>query len=163
MEVSFQSQNCCFLAEFNDSMPARQIIKFLPFDSKVSLWGDEVYFKIGILAPGGEDTLDVKVGDIAYWPEAQCMCVFFGPTPSSVDGKPVPASPVVIIGKTSVSPDEFRKIQAGDPIRVIAVQKEPVAHTVDASASERKLSQAEIDVLVQQLLAQKSAKSQNSQ
>ncbi len=101
--------------------------------------------------------MEVDVGDIAYWPEGKCICVFFGPTPVSQSGKPVPASPVVIIGKAMAKPDEFRRIQTGHPVRVMTVEEKPVPVSYSMSCEpERKLTQSEIDKLVQQLLAERS-------
>ena len=54
-------------------------------------------------------TMDVSVGDIAYWPEGKCLCIFFGRTPASTDDKPVPASEVVIDGKTRVDVELLRR------------------------------------------------------
>ena len=157
MQISFQTQGACFFAEFNRGQTANEILKNLPIDSKVSRWGDEIYFETSITAACQDATSDVAVGDVAYWPEGRCICVFFGPTPASKADKPVPATPVVIIGKTATSPDELRKIQAGNSIRVMPVQEGPAAPSYDKAAQfERKLNQSEIDVLVQQLLANKA-------
>lgn len=155
MQVSFQSPNCCFLVELNKSPAAQEILRRLPLDSKVSLWGDEIYFQISITPiPASEATSDVNVGDVAYWSDGNSICVFFGPTPFSKDQKPVPVIPVVIIGKTAASAEELRKIQLGHPIRVMPVEDKLPAKT--SILTEKKLSQVEIDVLVKQLLAAKS-------
>ena len=48
----------------------------------------------------GEKTKNLEKGDIAYWEEANALCLFFGPTPlSKDDGKPVSPYPVIKIGK----------------------------------------------------------------
>lgn len=159
MQISFQSQNCCFLADFNQSLTAQEIIKHLPLEAKVSRWGDEIYFETGFTAPDEHATLEVSAGDIAYWPEGRCICIFFGPTPISKSEKPVPASPVVIIGKMKDGPEEIRKINTANPIKVMRMEQ--VVYTLYSSyreqaPSERKLTQAEIDVLVQELLAEKA-------
>ena len=36
---------------------------------------------------------------MAYWPEGKALCLFFGPTPISKDGKILAYSPVNIVGK----------------------------------------------------------------
>jgi hypothetical protein len=41
----------------------------------------------------------VDVGDVAYWPPDQALCLFFGPTPCSTDGQPQAASAVNMVGK----------------------------------------------------------------
>lgn len=104
--------------EFLDNPTAKKISASLPIESRVKTWGDEIYFDTGIIAPVEDATVSVEVGDIAYWPEGRCLCIFFGPTPISKTDKPVPASKVVIIGKTSVEPNLLRKVRTGAKIRV---------------------------------------------
>lgn len=162
MQVSFQTPTYRFLVEFNQTLAAREITKNLPLDSKVEVWGDEIYCKSGIMAPGIPMTLDVGVGDVAYWPEEKCICVFFGRTPRSTADKPVPAGPVVIIGKTLTDIEELRQIKAGDAIKIVPMEtKPPVPETVKDYSPDRKLTQEEIDVLVRQLLAEKKKKENN--
>lgn len=107
-----------FDIEFFTNPTAIKISKSLPILSKVKTWGDEIYFDTGITAPVHDTTLDVAVGDIAYWPAGKCLCIFFGPTPASSGDRPVPASEVVIVGKTSVDPAKLRKAKPGFKIIV---------------------------------------------
>lgn len=117
--VSFRTADFSFIAEFNDSAAAAALISGMPITSLVSTWGDEIYFDTGIDAPADRSTRDVSVGDIAYWPDGKSLCIFFGATPASRGAdKPVPASPVVIVGKTGASPEELRIIQANQEIVV---------------------------------------------
>lgn len=117
--VVFRTEDFVFAARFNDSPAAKKIIKGLPIRSMVSTWGDEIYFDTGIEIPGGNSTLDVSPGDIAYWPAGTSLCVFFGKTPASKGtDKPVPASPVVIVGSTDASPNDLRSIPANQEITV---------------------------------------------
>jgi hypothetical protein len=37
--------------------------------------------------------------DVAYWPEGNVLCLFYGPTPISKNGKILAYSPVNIISK----------------------------------------------------------------
>jgi hypothetical protein len=104
--------------EFLDNPTAKKIKECLPIDSIVETWGDEIYFDTGIQAPVEGATLEVGIGDIAYWPSGKCLCIFFGKTPLSTDDKPVPASEVVIIGRASVKPELLRKVKSGSKIRV---------------------------------------------
>ena len=64
--------------------------------------------------------MDVAVGDIAYWPQGKCLCVFFGITPASTSDKPEPASAVGIVGRTAATPELLRKAEAGQKIVVCA-------------------------------------------
>ena len=155
MVIVFKAQNIGFYVEFNENPTARDIIEKLPLEGKVMTWGDEIYFDTGIKAVSDGKTLDVDVGDVAYWPEGQSICVFFGPTRASVGKKPVPASPVVIIGKTFASSDELREIKEGEGISVFIVSKRGPEDEKTPYEDSRKLSQTEIDELVRKLLAER--------
>lgn len=63
-----------------DNNTSRKISEKLPIKSRVNLWGDEIYFDAGVDAPTQGLTMDLEVGDIAYWPTGQCLCLFFGRT-----------------------------------------------------------------------------------
>jgi len=120
MQVSFKTDEVNFLVELNDSRTAGEIVEKLPIESTVSTWGDEIYFDIGFKASAEGATMEVRVGDVAYWPQGKCLCVFFGPTPASNSQEPVPASPVVVVGKTNSSVQELKAIQLGQKITVEA-------------------------------------------
>jgi len=101
-----------------DNPTAKKISESLPIKSKAQTWGDEIYFNTGVEASGEGATLDVDVGDIAYWPAGKCLCIFFGKTPASSNDKPVPASVVVLVGKTTADPDLLRKVKSGSKVLV---------------------------------------------
>ncbi|MBU0635098.1 MAG: hypothetical protein KKF93_00420 [Candidatus Omnitrophica bacterium] len=164
MQASFQTPTYNFIVDFNSSRAAREIVRSLPLDSQISVWGDEIYFKTGIRVSLGQDTTDVNIGDVAYWREGQCLCVFFGATPLSKGDKPVPASGVILIGKTEINPQEARQIKEGDPIRVVQITPpEEEIRTGQPAVPNKKLSQDEIDALVKQLLEEKKKKQEEKQ
>ena len=88
-------------ARLNGSATAGNIWDALPIKSFTSLWGEEIYFQIPIKAKLEEGFAQetVKLGDIAFWPEGSCFCLFFGPTPISKAGEIRPASKVNVIGE----------------------------------------------------------------
>ncbi len=153
MVIVFKAQNFGFYVKFNENPTAQDIAKNLPIQGTVKKWGDEIYFDTGIKAASNDETLDVNVGDVAYWPEGKSICVFYGPTQASVGDKPVPASPVVIIGKTFASSDELREIKEDEEISVFVVSRKDSESEITLYEDSRKLTQAEIDKLVKQLLA----------
>lgn len=118
MKVLFKTKELTFYAEFNNSQTAKEIIERLPIESTISRWGDEIYFNLGFKASAQGATMDVNSGDIAYWSQGKCLCIFFGPTPESTTQKPVPASPVVIMGKTNALPQDLKKVELGEKITV---------------------------------------------
>lgn len=120
MKISFQFGELRVESEWNDSETAKKIAESLPVTSSVSRWGDEIYFAIPVQLPPENATRNVVVGDIAYWPEGACLCLFFGKTPISVDDHPRPASEVNLIGKFSAPPDVLRKVRSGTSVKVSA-------------------------------------------
>ncbi|MFA5059604.1 MAG: cyclophilin-like fold protein [Candidatus Omnitrophota bacterium] len=88
-------------AKLNGSATAGKIWDALPFKSFTSLWGDEIYFQIPVKTKleDGFSKGTVEIGDIAFWPEESCFCIFFGMTPVSKPGQIKPASKVNVIGK----------------------------------------------------------------
>lgn len=116
--ITSEVQEIQFAISFLDNPTAKAVKLSLPISSKVKTWGDEIYFDTGITAPIVNATTDVNIGDIAYWPDGKALCIFFGPTPVSSDGKPVPASDVVVIGKADVEPEQLKKVTSGSHILV---------------------------------------------
>ena len=87
-----------------------------------STWGDEIYFAIPVKT-GLENAVSVvREGDLAYWPEGSCFCIFFGKTPASTDTEIKPASPVNLVGRFSGAPELWKKVASGDTIRLEAVR-----------------------------------------
>lgn len=102
--------------ELNETETARAIWEKLPMEGKVNIWGEEIYFKIPVKM-GLEKAVEVvKEGDIAYWSEGECFCIFFGKTPISTETEIKPASAVNIVGKLLGNPKEFKKVSAGQKI-----------------------------------------------
>jgi len=86
--------------ELFDTPCAREIFKLLPLEAEAKEWGDEFYFEIPLRWPLDETaTKEVKVGDLGYWPPGHALAIFFGPTPLSRSGDPVPASEVNLVGR----------------------------------------------------------------
>ena len=96
-------------AELNDSPSARKIWEALPIESRTRLWGQEVYFEIPVHDEERDAQAAVPSGAIAFWPQGDCFCIFFGQTP---------ASPVNVVGQLDGDPDEFAKVKSNQVIRL---------------------------------------------
>lgn len=118
MKVRFKVKDKEFKGDFNNTKTAKEIYDSLPLSSTLNTWGDEIYFDIGLKLSNENPTLDVRIGDIAYWSEGDCMCIFFGRTPASTDKNPRPASEVTIIGNTNADIKLLKSIKEGDKILV---------------------------------------------
>ncbi len=93
-----------------------KIWKALPLKGKASLWGDEIYFSVGLDIELENSKQEVEVGDIAYWPPGKAVCIFFGPTPVSSGEKPRAYSPVNIFARTVGDARVFKKVKEGEKI-----------------------------------------------
>ncbi|MEM3395765.1 MAG: cyclophilin-like fold protein [Thermoplasmata archaeon] len=109
----------CVEAETTGENPntASKILAAIPFKGKASFWGDEIYFEIPVEANLESGRVYVEVGDIAYWPEGKCLCIFFGKTLSSEDERPKAYSPVNVFAKIQ-KPEIFKKVKNGEEIVV---------------------------------------------
>lgn len=105
------------LISLNDSQTARAICEALPFKSKASTWGDEIYFETPVKAKLQAGVTEVKKGDVGYWPTGRALCLFFGPTPMSKGGKIIPASAVDIVGKIEGDLGALKNITDGEEVR----------------------------------------------
>jgi len=95
------------------------VLNALPIESKVSRWGDEIYFPIPVKFSEENSKEIVSKGTIAYWPPGNSLCIFWGPTPISNSEEEIrPASPVNIIGRVIGDPSIFSKMKEGDVIRI---------------------------------------------
>lgn len=90
-----------FEVEMYDCAAARSLAGTLPQKISMSRWGDEFYGALAKkLDPGGDPVRDVfEVGEVAFWPPGNALCIFFGPTPASRNDEPRMASPGVPLGK----------------------------------------------------------------
>ena len=81
-------------------MTFQAILDHLPVKVKINRWGDELYTDPTEIDVKEENAkTEVNELDVAYWPEGKALCLFFGPTPISKDGKILAYSPVNIVGK----------------------------------------------------------------
>lgn len=91
----------------------------LPKTFYINMLASMIYFEFPLECPiEGEQVTKLKKGDIAYWPKANALCFFFGPTPlSDDDGQPVAPYPVIVIGR--LTGDYAGLEDAGDRQRII--------------------------------------------
>jgi hypothetical protein len=86
----------------------QKILENLPIEVKINRWGDELYTdKTQIIEREEDGKRQVNLFDVAYWPEGNALCLFYGPTPISEEGKILAYSPVNIVGR--IIPDNNEK------------------------------------------------------
>lgn len=96
-----------FEIELNDSDTANAVYLALPLTRDVSTWGGEIYFPVPVEHPleNGKRVLDV--GEVAFWPEGNAFCIFFGRTPFSKGSEPASYGPVTPIGRVVSNLDKL--------------------------------------------------------
>ena len=106
-------------AELENTQTAKAIYSSLPIDGAANRWGDEIYFVIPLRIDMEKDATEVvEKGDVAYWPEGCCFCIFFGKTPESTETDIIAASKVNIFGKIKGDPTIFKSVRNGDLVIV---------------------------------------------
>ena len=117
-KVTLQCGAIRFELTLNQTQTAQAVLKALPVESTAERWGQEIYFEIPVKMKNELPTLEVSVGDVGYWPDGHCFCIFFGKTPASRGNQPRPASEVTLIGKTDATPELLQKVKEGERITV---------------------------------------------
>ena len=116
MKIKISSGNIKAIAELKNTPTAKALYNVLPIEGAANRWGDEIYFVIPVNLDAEPDAKEiVDKGDIAYWPEGSCFCIFFGKTPASKGSEIKAASKVNVFGKTEEA-SAFKKIKNGDLI-----------------------------------------------
>jgi uncharacterized protein len=77
------------------------ILDNLPVKTNINRWGDELYTDQTPIIVKEEENAKTEVNllDVAYWPEGNALCLFYGPTPISKPGRILAYSPVNIVGR----------------------------------------------------------------
>jgi len=100
-------------AELNGSATAEKLYAILPIRSAAQVWGREVYFKVPMHVDPENAQATVPAGTVAFWPDGDCLCIFFGQTPYS---------PVNVAGKLLGDPNAFDTVRDGDAVRIEKVE-----------------------------------------
>lgn len=107
------------VAELDNTPTAKEIHERLPLDGAANRWGDEIYFVVPLRIDIEKDATDVvEIGNVAYWPEGACFCIFFGKTPESTEDEIRAASKVNVFGKIIGDSKVFKSVHNGDLIIV---------------------------------------------
>ncbi|MDL5363776.1 cyclophilin-like family protein [Halalkalicoccus sp. NIPERK01] len=88
-------------ADWTDHCPETRaaIEAALPLAGDGQRWGDELYFRTEVDVGTENERTEVPPGAVAYWPQGNAICLFWGPTPVSRCAEPRAASPVNLIAR----------------------------------------------------------------
>src|SRR3989344_5168857 len=100
MKIKISSGKISAVAELKHTQTAKAIYNALPLEAAANRWGDEIYFPIPVSLDSEQEAKEVvSEGDVAYWPEGSCFCIFWGRTPASKGDEIRAASKVNVFGK----------------------------------------------------------------
>ena len=117
--IKITASDLSVFAELNDTSTADLVWDSLPMEASGSTWGDEIYFRTPISADEEEEAREVvEMGDVAYWPPGQALCLFFGPTPASQGDEIRPASAVNVLGRIDGDATVLKQVRSGSKVRV---------------------------------------------
>ena len=117
MRIKITSGIISAAAELAGTLTAKEIYNAMPIEASANRWGDEIYFPIPVkldAEPAAKEI--VSEGDVAYWPEGSCFCIFWGRTPASKGNEIRAASEVNVFGKIKGDARIFSKVKSGDLI-----------------------------------------------
>ena len=99
-KILIRSRAGDYEAELDDSLMSDTIWLSRPKKFSINVFGSMIYFECPLdCGIEGEQVTQLEKGDIAYWPKADALCIFYGPTPlSGSDGRPVSPQPVIRLG-----------------------------------------------------------------
>jgi len=106
------------LATLLPNATAQAIWDALPLEGRANRWGDEIYFAIPVKLDEDNAQEQVQVGDLAYWPPGNAVCIFWGPTPASQADEPRAASPVNVFARIDGAAPAFSTIHSGTTVRL---------------------------------------------
>ena len=118
MKIKITSGDITSSAELKSTPTAKAIYDALPIEGSANRWGDEIYFVIPVNIDLENDAKEiVSEGDVAYWPEGSCFCIFFGKTPASKRDEIRAASSVNVFGNVK-NAKIFSNVKNGDLVVV---------------------------------------------
>ena len=118
MEIKIKFQDKEIEANLNETETSKKILESLPIEGNINLWGDEIYFKIPV-SMGLEEPIkqNMEIGNLAYWPEGNAFCIFFGRTPASINSEPRAIVPITFLGNIEKGKTKiFKEAKEGDKI-----------------------------------------------
>ena len=111
------------IADLRETPSTKQLLKALPATSRAQTWGEEVYFELPVKAGLETDARQVvEAGAVCFWVDGSALALPYGRTPVSQGDECRLVTACNVLGQVVGDPRELRKVKAGEPIRVEAVE-----------------------------------------
>src|SRR5262245_42159166 len=122
MRIRFDFGVVTLEAELGATATAKAVAAALPVTAAVNTWGEEVYFEIPVDIPREKDARAVVTpGEIAWWPDGNCIAIGFGRTPISQGNETRLASPCNVFAQALGDVKVLARVKAGTRVTVSAV------------------------------------------
>ena len=106
-----------FEVNLRDTETARLISKSVPINSKIQMWGEEIFFKTNIQAALENDAKEImQLGELAFWTEGSAIAIGYGKTPVSIDQEIRLIGPCNVWGNANFKKSDFDNLKPGDKI-----------------------------------------------
>ena len=118
-KISIEIGGLTFTAQLYSGAADRKFASAMPKEFNVTRWGDEYYGNCGITLHEDDTARDImRIGEIAYWAPGSAFCIFFGPTPASIDSRPRAASDVIPLGMIDGDVSALRSLGSSVQIKI---------------------------------------------
>ena len=112
-------KNYEIIVDLNDTETAEKIWDSLPINSKINVWGEEIYFYVSVSADLANDAKAViNLGEIVYWSAGKAIAIGFGKTPISQGNEIRLADKCNVWGKTNFDLKKLVNINSGCDVLV---------------------------------------------
>ena len=106
-----------FEVNLRNTKTARLISKSVPINSKIQMWGEEIFFNTHIHVTLESDAKEVmQLGELAFWTEGSAIAIGYGKTPVSIDQEIRLIGPCNVWGNANFKKSDFDKVKPGDEI-----------------------------------------------
>ena len=106
-----------FEINLRNTETARLIAKSIPINSKIQMWGDEIYFNTNLQIQLEDDAKEVmQLGELAFWTEGSAIAIGYGKTPVSKGEEIRLIGPCNVWADADFQKSDFYNIKAGDQI-----------------------------------------------
>ena len=106
-----------FKINLRNTETSRLITNSIPINSKIQIWGEEIFFNTNLQIKLEDDAKEVmKLGELAFWTEGSAIAIGYGKTPVSVDQEIRLIGPCNVWADGNFKKSDFDNIKPGDEI-----------------------------------------------
>ena len=106
-----------FKIKLRNTKTSRLIANSIPINSKIQIWGEEIFFNTNLKIKLEDDAKEVmKLGELAFWTEGSAIAIGYGKTPVSIDQEIRLIGPCNVWADVNFKKSDFDNIKPGDEI-----------------------------------------------